>query len=285
MHRNFFSIILLLFGFWQSSRAQELIPNAKVKLSIDEAKFQTILAKRKIPKSMLMMSAEEMEKVKGQLLGLSSVNFFYIKDWNFSSDPKTSPEYQHTDSLNDAALLLKLPGDPRQKAYDLAWTSLKYPLMAKRKYKLKIRYRLLADLDIKASTISDFYPTVFFLPDNGAGQPDWDKPLLSYPLTIEVKSAQKEHKRKKVLAQFQKEYGGSYDQDFAKDPDFQFWREESFTWKAPRKNIRFVAIVFQSKSENTAIHQKVSFLVDRISLRPLRLPGRSESAAEEGFGH
>jgi hypothetical protein len=268
MKKNILLILFIHFIVILSAQNNhnELVPNPNFQLSFDEAKFRKVSKDLDLPENVLMLKAREIQQYKDKIAQLNRFDYFQLNAWEncLNTDRKTFA----TNKANDAYWFFKLS----QLDKDGIYCRLKEPLQARRQYEIRIKYRYLAEVEkknlsrlpaLKVWLGSDKYLKISQLIEVGKLFPNRSTRM-------------EDAKRRKIIMEFQQNYGGFYSDDFAETERIPEWQEVKFKYTATG-NEQFILLgYFLSKQNKNHLPSNLFCDIDEVSVKLFRTPGTRE---------
>lgn len=277
--RQLLWIFVWLMGAMSAQAQSELIPNPHFVLSPDEAKFERLLSKAMQKTQWMQLTNKEFQEQSYQAYQISRSELFWqVKGWQVPPGTLDTYYFFSPDSAGTAYLQLENNAPPMPEREEFAETVLLEALEAGQKYEVKIRFRW----HIPQENIPQaFEPSSFVLAIEKSPQSAKYRSLGKWEPNLEA--IRQDKHRIKVVRSFQENHGGYYPADFAQDPEYIEWYEESVIYRAKGGEEKIRLAFGPKPKEGSPLEVFVSWVSVKALPRPSSLPGAGQADPGKGY--
>lgn len=277
MFRKIYLTFWCFVTYLNLTQAQELIANPNIHLSIDEELEVQILGKIGNMKSVLQtmrMSPEDIQKAikkiveqqikeeKGRFRKVRNLHndFFMIKDW----EGREKSENQHIkiiylEKANKACFRFDLVHHTQ-----FIFTNFK-PLEKGKDYKITIGYNF-----SKIPENHKTQPLGIFVSQENPEEAQKLKANFPIPFLSNQKQKEADKRRKKILEEYQKNYGGSFPENFAQEKKINQYLTQEFIYKAKGgETYLSIGRFIQKKKKFKPLSENLQCSIYWVSLQPV----------------
>lgn len=270
------SVFVLTLALSSSLRAQELLSNPSLVLSIDEALGERVFGKIGNLESILKemkpeevkaqiikarQAALETEREKG-LLKVNSADFFMIKFWEGREDAKVQSIQiaQVPREVNKGYFKFNL-----QNYSQYIYTKFE-ALKRGKTYQITIAYNFTNEVKLASSEALN----IFMTEDSPEEAKDL-KALFDLPFISNQKAKIADEKRRKIINDYQKNYGGVFSEDFAQKEAVKTYFEKQFLYKAKggEQFLTIGRIYSAQKKRKSNLSENLECNIYMVSLQPV----------------
>lgn len=268
-------VLLATSLFFIQIQAQELISNPTMRLSIDEDLGEKVFGKignmesvllpmtpKQIQEALQKVSKEQLKEEKGKFRKVKNthLDFFMIKGWEGrEKSDNQNIEIVYLERANEACFRFDLFNYTQ-----FIFTNFK-PLEAGKNYKITVGYNF-----SETPKNHKMKPLDIFLTQKNPEEAKKLKADFHLPFLSNKKDKMADEKRKKIIEEYQKSYGGSFSEDFAQEKEVQQYLTQEFIYKAQGgETYLTIGRLMKEDKKSKQISEDLQCTIYLVSLRPV----------------